>query len=378
MNDTPKNPISSIFRQELGLLVSLITTVLFLVFGKEWLTDLSNYSSAAFFFLWLFSVMMWSAFSVVRHADFLAIKLGEPYGTLILTISVISIEVIMISSIMLTGVDNPTLGRDMMFGVLMIALNGLIGLSLLLGGIRHIEQSYNFQGANTFLAVLIPLAVLGLILPNYTTEADVGEFSKSQMVFISLGTLGLYGAFLVIQTMRHSKFFIAPGQDDDCTHMEDHDHGEGEVRSVGYHALFLILNMVPIVLLSKKLAVIIDFGFSEIGAPQALGGVLVAILVLTPECIAALKAAVHDKLQRSINIGLGSAVATIGLTVPAVLIIGLVTDNKIIIGLNPVNSVLLVLTLLVSIVNFSSGRSNIIHGLIHLILFLSYIVLIFD
>lgn len=369
--------IGSILRQEISLVVSAVTTVLFLVFGSSWLSGLGSNLFSVILFVWIFSVMLWSSFSVVRHADFLAIKLGEPYGTLILTISVISIEVIMISSIMLTGENNPTVGRDMMFGVFMIALNALIGLSLLVGGIRHIEQSYNFQGANTFLAVLIPLAVLGLILPNYTTPEGTGSFSKIQMVFISLGTLGLYGAFLIIQTMRHSKFFISA--DDNCTSQyEAEDHHDGAIRSVPYHACFLILNMLPIILLSKKLAVIIDFGFAEVGAPQALGGVLVAVLVLTPECIAALSAAIRDKLQRSINIGLGSALATIGLTVPAVLIIGLVTNKEVIIGLNPVNSVLLVLTLLVSIVNFSSGRSNIIHGLIHLILFLAYIVLIFD
>lgn len=366
-----------VLRQELGLVVSVVTTILFFLFGSNWLSDLSNHAFTAIIFLWIFAVMLWSSFSVVRHADFLAIKLGEPYGTLILTISVISIEVIMISSIMLTGENNPTLGRDMMFGVFMIALNGLIGLSLLLGGIRHIEQSYNFQGANTFLAVLIPLAVLGLILPNYTASEGIGSFSKAHMVFISLGTLGLYGAFLAIQTMRHSKFFISTG-DNDAREDDYHGHDITSMQSVAYHACFLILNMVPIVLLSKKLAVIVDFGIAEIGAPQALGGVLIAILVLTPECIAALSAALHDKLQRSINIGLGSALATIGLTVPAVLIIGLVTNKEVIIGLSPVNSILLVLTLLVSIVNFSSGRSNIIHGLIHLILFLAYIVLIFD
>jgi Ca2+:H+ antiporter len=322
--------------------------------------------------------MLWSAFAVVRHADLLAIKLGEPYGTLILTLSVISIEVITISAIMLTGTNNPTLGRDMMFGVLMIALNGLVGLSLFLGGLRHIEQAYNFQGANTFLAVLIPLAVLSLIAPNYTQSTETGSFSTFQMIFITLATLGLYIAFLGIQTMRHRKFFIAPSEDAEDLDPQSQGHGNLVIRSVPFHVCLLIANMAPIVFLSKSLAVVVDFGIGEAGAPQALGGVVVAILVLSPEGMAALRAALVDKLQRSINIGLGSTLATIGLTVPAVLALGILTKRTVIIGLGPVNSMLLILTLAVSIVNFSSGRSNIVHGLIHLILFAAYVALIFD
>ena len=367
-----------LFKEELGLVVSLSTSILFILLGKAWLSDPSNYTITVAIFLWVFSIMLWSAFAVVRHADVLAIKLGEPYGTLILTLSVISIEVIMISAIMLTGADNPTLGRDMMFGVLMIALNGLVGLSLLLGGIRHIEQSYNCQGSNSFLAVLIPLSILGLMLPNYTESTEPGTFSTLQMIFITLATLGMYLAFLGIQTIRHREFFIFPAGDISKLDAESHEHGNLVIRSVPFHAFLLILYMVPIVLLSKKLALIVDFGIDVVGAPQALGGVLVAILVLTPEGIAAIRAALADKLQRSVNIGLGSALAAIGLTVPAVLAIGMLTRKTVIIGLSPLNSLLLALTLAVAIVNFSSGRSNIIYGLIHLILFCVYVVLIFD
>jgi Ca2+:H+ antiporter len=266
----------------------------------------------------------------------------------------------------------------MMFGVLMIALNGLVGLSLFLGGLRHIEQAYNCQGANTFLAVLIPLAVLSLIAPNYTQSTETGTFSTFQMIFITLVTLGLYIAFLVIQTMRHRKFFISPPEDAESLNPEYHGHGNLVIQSVPYHACLLVANFVPIVFLSKSLAVVVDFGIEEAGAPQALGGLLVAILVLSPEGMAALRAALVDQLQRSINICLGSALATIALTVPAVLTIGILTKRTVIIGLGPVNSLLLILTLAVSIVNFASGRSNIVQGLIHLILFAAYVALIFD
>ena len=183
-------------RKELGLAAGVLTAIAFAVAGKSWLADLAGDLSTILLFLWLFLVMLWGSFGVVRHADCLAIKVGEPYGTLILTISVISIEVIMISAVMLTGAENPSLGRDMMFAVVMIVLNGLVGLSLFIGGLHHVEQQHNLQGANTFLTVLIPLSVLSLLLPNYTETTEVGTFSTGQMVFLSLSTLALYGSSL--------------------------------------------------------------------------------------------------------------------------------------------------------------------------------------
>ncbi|MEO0794494.1 MAG: calcium:proton antiporter [Verrucomicrobiota bacterium] len=363
------------YRAELSLIIGLISAGLFLLFGKGWLADLSNLPLTLFLFVWLFAVMLWSSFGVVKHADCLAIKLGEPYGTLILTLSVITIEVIMVSAVMLTGSENPTLGRDMMFAVVMIVLNGLVGLCLFIGGLKHHQQEFNLQGANVFLSVLIPLAVLGLLLPNFTKATEPGTFSTSQAIFIIVATAALYGAFLAIQTMRHRPFFMAPTNGDG----DDHDdHGNLEIRSIPYHVALLVLSMVPIVLLSKKIAVIIDHGIANAGAPAALGGFLVAILVLAPEAMAAIKASLQNRLQRSMNICLGSALATIGLTVPAVLLIGMFTGKKVVLGLSPVGEILLVLTLAVSAVNFSAPRTNVVQGLIHLILFSTYCLLIFD
>lgn len=375
--------IKSIFREELGWFAAAMSAVLFMVFGKEWLGDLANGPTTLLFFVWLFLIMMWAAFAVVRHADCLAVLLGEPYGTLILTLSVISIEVIMIAAVMLTGAFNPTLGRDMMFSVLMIVLNGLVGISLLVGGLKHKEQCHNLQGANSYLGVLIPLTVLGLIMPNYTDSAGRGIFSTPQIIFTMFTTIALYLAFLGIQTIRHREYFITPTggkvkveeADGDTEH---HEHGDLNIHSVPFHAVMLLAYMLPIVLLSKKLAVIIDYGIAEASAPVALGGFLVAIIVLSPEAMAAVKAAMADKLQRSINICLGSGLATIGLTIPAVLAIGMITGQKVILGLDDESTVLLVLTLVVSMVNFSSNRSNYVQGLIHLILFGAYVVLIFD
>lgn len=361
-------------REEIGLMAGLLTLVVFFVMGNTWLADLSGWAQPMLLFFWLFPTMLWLSFGVVKHADCLAIQLGEPYGTLILTLSVISIEVVMITAVMLTGGNNPTLGRDMMFAVLMIVLNGLIGISLLCGGLRHLEQVHNLQGANTFILVLIPLAVLSLILPNYTISTEPGTYSNVQMIFGILASGALYGAFLVIQTMRHRGYFIIAGGDSE----DEDDHGNLVVRSVGYHVMFLAFNMLPIVLLSKSMAKIIDYKIAALGAPVALGGVLIAVLVLAPEGLAAIKSAAANRLQRSVNICLGSALATIGLTVPAILLIGLFTGQKVVLGLSPVDSVLLVTTLIVSIVTFSNTKTNIIHGIVHLILFLAYIVMVFD
>jgi Ca2+:H+ antiporter len=367
----------------LGLIASIVTVVLFSLFGKTWLGDLGNPAFTGLFFGWLFLIMLWSSFAVVRHADCLAIKLGEPYGTLILTLAVISIEVVMITAVMLTGENNPTLGRDMMFSVLMIVLNGLVGLSLLLGGLRHVEQVHNLQGASVYLGVLVPVSILGLVLPNYTVSTPTGYMSMPQAVFAMVSTIVLYLAFLGIQTIRHREYFIAPTghkvkADEAHGDGDHHDHGDLDIRSVPFHAIMLVAYMVPIVLLSKSLAKIIDHGISVAGAPAALGGFLVAILVLSPEGMAAVKAALGDKLQRSINICLGSGLATIGLTVPAVLIVGMATGRGVVLGLKPVDTVLLVTTLVVSMINFSSNRSNFVQGLVHLVLFVAYVVLIFD
>ena len=369
---------SGIVRSELALWVGIVSAMLFMVFGDGWLMDLSNPLWYGFLFIWLFAIMLWLAFGVVRHADSLAVILGEPYGTLILTVSVISIEVIMISAVMLTGANNPTLGRDTLFAVLMIVLNGMLGITLLLGGLRHREQNYNLRGAATYLGVIIPLAGLGLILPRYMPSAPGGQVTTLVAVWLILLSVILYGAFLWIQTLRHSGFFQQPTPRDGTSELLADEHGDIQVRSLGYHSLLLPLTMLPIVLLSKKMAVLVDHGITTVGAPQALGGFLVAVLVLSPEGMAAMKSALSNKLQRTMNIALGSALSTIGLTIPAVLGISLVTGATVELGLGEAEAYLLLFTLFVAVVNFTMERTNVLHGLVHLVLFLTYIVLIFD
>jgi Ca2+:H+ antiporter len=363
---------------ERPLFAGAITTAIFMIFGAPWLADPSQELRSALLFAWIFGVMLWCAFGVARHADHLAVALGEPYGTLILTLSVTIIEVSLISAIMLTGENDPHLARDTMFAVLMIVLNAMVGAALLFGGIWHRQQHFNVAGANAFLAVIVPLAVFALVLPDFT--ASTPGLSPLQQIFFAGATILLYGVFLAIQTVRHRRLFVGP--DVELAALEEHEARWEEGREprgpLVYHALLLILTMVPVVLLSKKLAVFVDFGVFRLGAPAALGGVVVAILVLTPEGLGALRAAAANRLQRSVNICLGSALATIGLTVPAVLLIGLVTGARVELGLDAIELVLLLLTLLVSMLTFGSGQTNILQGAVHLVLFLAYVLMIFD
>ncbi len=365
-----------LFREELALWVGAASTLVFLTVGGSWLKDLGNPLLYGLLFAWLFGIMLWLSFGVVKHADCLAIKLGEPYGTLILTLSVISIEVVMITAVMITGSENPALARDTMFSVLMIVLNGMLGITLLVGGWKHREQTYNFQGANAYLAVIIPLAGLGLVLPRFTDSQPGGVPSQLMEIFLAASAVLLYGIFLAMQSGRHRHFFQQP-QDTGAPGGHD-DHGDLVIRSTAFHVVFLFLSMLPIVLLSKKMALLVDHGISVLNAPQALGGFLVAILVLSPEAMGAVKAAISNRLQRTVNIALGSALATIGLTIPAVLIVSLTTSKTVELGLEPPEIVLLALSIGVTVVNFSGTRTNLLQGTVHLVLFFAYLVMIFD
>jgi Ca2+:H+ antiporter len=362
------------------LVTAWFTVVLFFFFGAHWLTDFSSASRSALLFLWLFGVIVWCAFGVVKEADHLAELLGEPLGTLVLTLSIVIIEVVLIGAVAVGGESAPTLGRDTMFAVLMIVLNGVVGLCLLLGGLRHHEQAYNLQGAVAYLAVIIPLSVIALILPNFTQAVPAGSLTLGQAFFFSLFTVMLYGIFLAIQTGRHKEFFIEANPRGKAVEPGPgisgrRNSGTGEVA---WHTLVLVITMLPIVLLAKPLAKLIDHGIAVLGAPAALGGVLIALIVFTPEAISALRAALENQLQRSINLCLGASASTIGLTVPAILGIGIATGKPMILGLDPTGMTLLVLTLLLSTLTFSGPRTTVLEGSVHLVVFFVYIVLIFS
>ena len=367
-----RDGLGSLVRSEFSLIIGVVTAAIFLWFGSRLVENIEHPGAMGVVFLWLFVAVLGSAISVVRHADCLAVKCGEPYGTLILTLSAITIEVMMISAAMLHGKNNPTLARDMMFAVIMIALNGLIGLSLLLGGLRHHEQNYNLQGASAYLNTIMVLAVLGLVLPNFTTSLSGPRFSTVQEVFLATTSIGLYAIFLLIQTTRHSEYFM-----ESKSAALALGHHRGPMHSTVYHAVMLILYLLVVVVLAEKFAIPLDNSIERFGMPQAFGGAIVAGLVLAPEALSGINAARKNQLQRSVNILHGSVLASIGLTIPAVLTIGMISKRSVTLGIEGGNLPLLLLTLAVSVVTFTSGKTNVLQGCIHLLLFAVFLLLIY-
>jgi Ca2+:H+ antiporter len=374
-SDADAKDFPGIIRAEFPLLIGLGTLAVFFGIGNRLVENIRNPLLLVIILSWLFATSLWSAISVVRHADCLAIKFGEPYGTLILTLSAIAIEVMMISTAMLHGANNPTLARDAMFAVVMIALGGLVGLSLLLGGLRYREQRYNLQGVNAYLNVIMALAVLGLAMPNFTTSTRGPTFSATQEIFLVVVALSLYGIFLLIQTLRHSGYFT---ESQDVVIKSAAAHHQLQIHSAPYHATMLIVYLITVVLLAEKFAIPLDNSIELFGMPQAFGGAIIAALVLTPEGLGAVEAALNNHLQRSVNILLGSVLATIGLTIPAVLTISLITKRQIVLGVEGGNLPLLLLTLGASVVTFTSGKTNILQGCIHVLLFAVFLLLIFS
>ncbi len=364
-----------LLRQERFLGLSLATSLVFMLQGDRIFAWLSNPLGLGVVFLWLFWAVLGSAFAVVRHADKLAIRLGEPYGTLILTLSVTAIEVMSISAVVVNGHGDATLTRDTLFSVLMVLLNGMVGLSLLVGAWRRREQVYNLQGANAYLGLIIPLAVLCLILPDFTQTTPGPTISVPQAAFLIVMVSGLYFAFLALQTSRHRAWF-AHGDGPS----EGHGHGEAAAGrpSLARHALLLGLYMVPVVFLADQLSHPLDHIIEQAQAPRALGGLIIAVLVATPEAVGAVRAALANELQRAVNIFLGSVLSTIGLTAPVMLALSLLTGQDIVLGLQHTDFVLLLLTLAVSVVTFASGRTNVLQGAVHLLLFAAYLLLIFE
>jgi Ca2+:H+ antiporter len=371
----------------LRLACAWATVAAFLLFGDGLLGQLGAPLASAVIFVWLLGIIIWAAFGVVHEAEILAGRLGEPFGTLILTLSIVIIEVALISAVMLGAKGAPTLGRDTMFAVLMIVLNGVVGIGLLVGGRRHFAQSYNLKGASSYLAVIIPLTVIPLVLPNFTTSTANGTLTTLQSISFSLFTIALYSAFLVLQTGRHRSFFQEPTHEQaplprtamPDTDISEDDHGHDDPGGATVtHVALLLANILPIVILSKSLAAVLDFGIIKLGAPVALGGILIAMVVFTPECIAALRAISANQLQRAINLCLGAAASTLGLTVPAVLAIGLLTGQEIVLGLSGTNMVILAMTLLLSTLTFTGTRTTMLEGAVHLSVFFVFLVLVFS
>jgi Ca2+:H+ antiporter len=318
------------------------------------------------------AVLIGSVFAALHYAEIVGARLGEPLGTLALTISVTIIEVAVVASMMLHGENNPTLARQAVYSVVMIVCTGLVGICLLAGALRYREQEVQPKGTSAFLAVLIALSVLTLILPNYTISAREGSLSSSQLAFVSGISVLLYGAFLFIETVRHRSDFV------EVSAMEPLPLHKPSWRRSSIALIWLILSLAGVVLLSKNVAAGIENALAAISPTQAdaIVGAVIALLILLPESLGAIKAATRNALQTSLNGALGSALATIGLTVPAVATVSLATGRQITLGLSDRDTVLLLLTLVLSLVSFGTGRTNVLTGLVHLVVFATFIFLL--
>src|SRR5258707_8126193 len=319
----------------------------------------------------LLVILFGRVFAAVHHAEVIAERIGEPYGTLLLTLAVTIIEVALIATIMLGDKPVPTLARDTVFAVVMIVCNGLVGICILTGGLRYREQDIQVAGSNLYLSVLFVLATITLILPNYTLTTPGPVYSAAQLGFVSVVTVLLYGVFLYTQTILHRNYFVSGA----AIHADD--GAQASSRMLALSIVLLLVSLLAVVLLAKKFSLVIDFATARIGAPPAFAGVLVALLILLPESVAAVAAARHNDLQKSINLALGSSIATIGLTIPAVAVAAYALDKQLVLGLNDQETVLLVMTLLLSMLTFGTGRTNILFGLVHLVVFAIFVFLVF-
>jgi Ca2+:H+ antiporter len=320
----------------------------------------------------LLPILFGTVFGAVHHAETIAHRTGEPYGTLILTVAVTVIEVALITSILLGDNASPTLVRDTVFAVIMIVCNGLVGLCILIGGLRYREQGFRVTGASAYLTVLLVLATLTLILPNYVRTSPGPVYAVNQLVFVSLATIALYAVFLYIQTVRHREYFTTSAEQ-----AQDGDEHLPSDKTVLISLLLLLVSLLAVVLLSKQFAAVVDAGTAWIGAPAAFAGVVVAAMILLPEGAAAIKAARANALQKSLNLALGSSLATIGLTVPAVAVVNIALKKDLVLGLDPKDITLLTLTMLVSLLTFGTGRTNILFGFVHLVIFGTFVFMVF-
>jgi Ca2+:H+ antiporter len=319
----------------------------------------------------LLVILFGTVFAAVHHAEVIAHRIGEPFGTLLLTLSVTVIEVALIATIMLGETEVPTLARDTVFAVVMIVCNGLVGICIFIGGIRFREQDYQVSGANVYLSVLFTLATITLVLPDYTLTTPGPVYSTAQLAFVSIVTILLYGVFLYTQTIRHRDYFVgeAAGLTEDAAPV-----------SIGMLAIdlaLLLISLLGVILLAKKFSLVVDAAAAAIGAPPAFAGVVVALLILLPESVAAIAAARNNELQKSINLALGSSLATIGLTIPAVAAAAYALDKQLVLGLNAQNTALLVLTFILSMLTFGTGRTNMLFGLVHMVVFAVFVFMVF-
>lgn len=331
--------------------------------------------------VWLVVCIVAAAFRAMAHADELAEKFGEPLGTVILTISAIIIEVAAVCAVMLGSGGDTSVARDTMLSVLMLLLNLLMGAVIIIGGLKRAEQEFNAQSASAYLPMIIALGSITLVLPRFTSSADGGWMSDPMEIFVGCASLVIYLVFLYFQTTRHKTFYAHHRMTEREHESRKEAHAAGEVHepvSAWRSGTLLVLALVGVVAIAEGLAGRVQGLLVASYLPAGIGGVFIAALVLAPEGLAAVKAAGREETQRSMNVLLGSALSTIGLTVPAVLTIRWITGVSPELGLDAPYIVLLVTTFIVASVSLRGGRVNAIQGVVHILLFLAFIVTILD
>jgi Ca2+:H+ antiporter len=318
-----------------------------------------------------FAGLIASVIAAVHHAEVVAHRVGEPFGTLVLALAITVMEVALIISVMRSGGSgSAALARDTLFSAIMIICNGVLGLCLLLGGLRHHEQAFRIEGANAALAALIALSTLSLVLPGFTTSSPGGTYTSVQLAFAAFASLAIWSVFVFVQTVRHRDYFLPPPGADEDAHLP----APSKPRALASFGLLLVA-LVAVVGLAKVLSPGIERAVESIGAPRTMIGIAIALLVLLPETWAAIRAALANRLQTSFNLALGSALASIGLTIPAVALASLWLHIPLVLGLDAKDIVLLVLTYFVASITLVSGRTNIMVGAVHLVVFAAFLFL---
>jgi Ca2+:H+ antiporter len=318
--------------------------------------------------------LLGTVIAAVHHAEVIAHRVGEPFGTLVLALAVTVIEASLILSMMVAGGDHmATLARDTIYAATMIICNGVIGICLLVGGLVHREQTFRVEGSSAGLAALIAMSALTLVVPVFTTSTPGATYSTTQLLFVAASSAALWAIFVFIQTVRHRDYFIP------VTNAADPDqHAEPPTARAAWMSFgLLVVSLVTIVGLAKVLSPMIEQAVDAVGAPRAVVGIVIAMLVLLPESWAATRAAQADRLQSSMNLAVGSALACIGLTIPVVVIAAIAYGLPLVLGLDSKDLALLAVTFLISAFTLGSGRTHMMQGAIHLVMFTAFLFLAF-
>lgn len=351
-------------RKEIWLLLVLASLAVILG-AHDWVHSLVlSPWGTALLLAWLFLVILCAASGVVRRAEALALIYGEPWGTLILTLSAVGVEVIMVSFMMLRAQNNPTMARDTVYSTLMLIFNGQIGLAMLLGGMKYGEQHYNLKGSNAFFSMILAITGLSLYLPL----AIPPEKHEDLEIFLLIATLALYMLFLWLQTHEH-RYFFAP----EPSAGQESEASEGGWRAGLRNGTALAFSLAAAAILSEALAGVLDNTVETYGFSSSWASLVVAVLILAPEGLTAIRAGLHNEMQRVVNISMGSALSTVGLTIPAILVVSMISGRDVVLGLDPSKAVMLLLTLLLATRSYGVVETNILQGMIHFVLFVAFV-----